>query len=309
MAKNRGGVPVHGWMVIDKPSGIGSSAVVGKVRRCLNAQKAGHGGTLDPLATGILPIALGEATKTTAYAMDGTKTYRFTVAFGSETETDDMEGAVTETTDRLPNDAAIEKALPAFIGEIEQTPPKYSAIKVDGKRAYKLARDGKSVHIGPRKVFVKRLTYVSRDSETRATFEAVTGKGVYIRALARDLGRRVGSLGHVAMIRRTRVGPFSEKTAISLEMLETLGHSAAPSRHLLPVMTALDDIPALAVTEAEARRLGMGQGIAALPVVQRSSVEGLSRGEAVVVAVGGSGPVALARIQGGEIRPVRVLNL
>lgn len=308
MARKRKGKPIHGWLIIDKPLGLSSSAVVGKVRRLTDAAKAGHGGTLDPLATGILPIALGEATKTVSYVMDGTKVYRFTLKFGEATETDDSEGDVVETSEARPTDDEILAGLALFTGEIEQIPPIYSAVKVDGKRAYALARDDQEVELKSRIVQVDRFEMIERPDPDHATFEVTCGKGTYIRSLGRDLARHLGTVGHVAMLRRTAVGPFGEKDTISLESLAELGHSAPLSERLLPIETALDDIPALALTEVEARRLRLGQALQAMPILSRSPL-GTPRQDDVVVAMEGSKPVALVRLCDGEIKPLRVLNL
>ena len=308
MARKRKGLPIHGWLVVDKPLGVTSNAVVSAVRRATGAAKVGHGGTLDPLATGILPVALGEATKTVGYAMDGTKVYRFTVRFGAATATDDAEGEVVETSDVRPSEDDIQAVLARFVGEIEQVPPAFSAIKVDGQRAYKLARADKDVVLAPRTIVVHELRLIDRADADHATFEATTGKGAYVRALARDIARALGTCGHVAGLRRLRVGPFSEKDAISLENLDSLGHSAPLEKTLLPVETALDDIPALALTEAEARRLRHGQPISVLDVVRRSSSKAVAQGDVVLTMAEGKA-VALAKIAGGEVRPLRILNL
>ncbi|MFB0993074.1 MAG: tRNA pseudouridine(55) synthase TruB, partial [Rhodospirillales bacterium] len=224
MGRKRRGEPIHGWIVIDKPLGMGSTGVVGKVRYLLNAQKAGHGGTLDPLASGILPIALGEATKTVAYAMDGCKTYEFTARWGQSTATDDMEGEVVSRSGVRPAEADIRAILSEFEGEIDQIPPIYSAIKVDGKRAYDLARADISMKLKSRKVQIDKCELISCDDVDHATFRVQCGKGTYIRSLARDIAVRLGTCAHVSRLRRTRVGPFTEKHAISLDSLEALGH-------------------------------------------------------------------------------------
>ncbi|MEQ8229135.1 MAG: tRNA pseudouridine(55) synthase TruB [Rhodospirillales bacterium] len=308
MARRRKGLPIHGWINLDKPLDVTSTQAVGRVKRLLNAAKAGHGGTLDPLATGILPIALGEATKTVAYAMDGEKEYVFTIRFGSETETGDREGAVAAESDTRPSDADITAVLPRFMGEIDQIPPRYSAIKVQGARAYDLARGGEEFELQSRRVTVHSLIVEARPDADHAVIRCRSGKGVYVRSLARDIARALDTVGHVWDLRRTMVGPFSENNAISLENLEALGHSARDSGHLLPVETALDDIPALALTETEARRLAQGQAVAALPVASRSPFKDISQGD-MVSAMLGDRLVALAEIKGGEIRPVRVMNL
>ncbi len=308
MPRKRKGTPIDGWIAVDKPAGMGSTQVVAAVRRILGAAKAGHGGTLDPLATGILPVALGEATKTVQYVMDGSKTYRWRVRFGEARSTDDLEGAVTATCERRPTAAEIEMALPAFTGDIEQVPPAFSAIKIGGERAYDLARAGEAVELMPRRVHVARQTLLGMPDPDHADIETVCGKGTYIRSLARDLSRALGTCGTIVVLRRTACGPFNEGNAISLDKLQELGHSPAPRTHLLPVETALDDIPALALTEAEARRLQSGQALSLLPVASREPLPPL-RDDHVVRAMAGSRLVALARIDGGELRPVRVMNL
>ena len=307
------GEPIHGWIAVDKPSGITAAAVVSRVKRALNAAKVGHGGTLDPLATGILPIALGEATKTVNFAMDGRKTYQFELIWGVGTDTDDSDGKVIATSDVRPARAQIEAALPTFTGSIQQVPPDYSAIKVDGKRAYDLARAGETLVLAARTVVVTRFSLLSTDQELaadpeRAKFEVDCGKGTYIRALVRDLAKVLGTLGHIAVLRRTRCGPFGQERAISLENLEALGHKTAASEHLLPVATVLDDIPALALTVEEARRMSLGQSIALWPVAKRSPLIGLEPGDAVQARCGDK-LVAVAEVGNGTVRPVRVMNL
>jgi len=308
MGRKRKGRPIHGWIIVDKPAGLSSSAVVGKARRALDAAKAGHGGTLDPLATGVLPVAFGEATKTVSYAMDSTKTYRFTVCWGEVRSTDDREGAVTETSDVRPDEDQIRANLAQFTGDIEQVPPLYSAIKVNGERAYDLARANVDIELEPRTVTVESLEYLGSPDSDHAEFRAVCGKGTYIRSLARDLAEALGTVGHVAGLRRTAVGRFTEDDAISLDYLESLGHSAPDSEAFFPVETALDDIPALALTKEEARKLRHGQGVPVLPVASRSPFKDIAQGD-VVCAMAEGRMVALARIAGGEIRPLRVLNL
>ena len=308
MSRRRRGTPIHGWLVLDKPAGMTSAGVVGKVRRLTGAAKVGHAGTLDPLATGILPLALGEATKTVAYVMDDTKDYRFTVRWGEARASDDGEGEVTKTSRHRPSEAEIRAVLDRFTGDIDQVPPAYSAVKVGGRRAYALARADAAPELKSKRVRIDRLALVSVPDADHARFEAVTGKGTYMRSLARDMAVALGTVGHVAALRRTRVGPFGEERAISLDKLEELGHSAALLDRLLPVETALDDIPALALTEAEARDLRHGRPVPVLPVASRSPLKNVAQ-NAVVCAMAGGRPVALARIKGGEIRPLRVLNL
>ncbi len=308
MAPKRRGRPVHGWIVLDKPLGMSSAQAVAAVRRLLEAEKAGHGGTLDPLATGVLPIALGEATKTVAWAMAGLKTYRFRVRWGEQRATDDAEGAVVATSDRRPTRTEILAALVRFTGDILQRPPAFSAIKIAGARAYDLARRGDAADLAARVVRVEHLVLRALPDRDHAEFEAVVGKGAYVRALARDLAAALGTRGYVTALRRTRVGPFREAAAIPLDKLASLGHSPAPSEHLLPVETALDDIPALALSEAEATRLRCGQAVTPHGAPDRARLMELGDGQTVCARCGGK-LVALAEITAGELRPVRVLNL
>jgi len=285
-----------------------AATVVARVKRALDAQKAGHGGTLDPLATGILPLCLGEATKTVNFAMDSAKTYEFEVIWGVATDTDDSDGTAIETSDVRPTPEAIRAALPAFTGVIQQIPPDYSAIKVAGRRAYDMARKKEVVELAARQVHVRSFTLLESPDPDRARFRVDCGKGTYIRALVRDLGRALGTLGHISVLRRTRCGVFAENRAISLENLEALGHKAAASEYLLPVGTVLDDIPALALTEEEARRMTLGQSIALWPVVKRNPIEGLADGSPVQ-ALCGEKLIAVAEVGNGMVRPVRVMNL
>ena len=308
MGRKRRGKAIHGWIIIDKPGGLSSSAVVGRVRRLTGAAKVGHAGTLDPMATGVLPMALGEATKIVSYLMDGAKAYRFTVRWGEQRDTDDAEGEVVATSDARPAKKQILAVLGNFIGDIEQVPPVFSAIKIDGKRAYELARADQAPEMKPRTIHIEDLKLLSMVDADHAEFEAVSGKGTYMRGLARDLGAALGTFGYIAKLRRTAVGPFHENQAISLDKLESLGHSAPLSEHLLPVETVLDDIPALALTETEARKLSQGQAIPVLPVASRSPLKNISQGD-VVRAMAEGRLVALVKINGGEIRPFRVMNL
>lgn len=308
MARRRRGRPVHGWVVVDKPSGATSVQCVAAVRRAADAAKAGHAGTLDPLATGLLPVALGEATKTVAHVMDGRKVYRFRVRWGERRDTDDAEGRVAATSDRRPSAAEIAAVLPRFVGVIDQVPPAFSAIKVDGRRAYALARGDGAPQLAARPITILRLDVIDAASPDSAEFEAACGKGAYMRALARDLALALGTEGYVEMLRRIAVGPFTEDHAIPLDNVRELGHSDGLAEHVLPVEASLADIPALTLTEPEARRLQNGQPVAALPVARRSP-EGLPSRAGVFCAMSAGRPVALARITGGEIRPLRVLNL
>jgi tRNA pseudouridine55 synthase len=298
---------VHGWVVLDKPIGMTSTHAVAFVKRLFAAKRAGHAGTLDPLASGCLPIALGEATKTVPFVVDGRKTYIFTVRWGEERDTDDAEGRVVNSGADRPDRTAIEALLPRFIGTIEQVPPRFSAIKIDGERAYDLARDGETVELAARPVTINRLAIVDIPDPDHAVLAAECGKGTYVRALARDLGRALGGFGHVSALRRSRVNPFVEADMISLERLESLCHRAAAGEGnladmLLPVETALDDIPALAVSQADAARLHKGQ-----TVLLRGRDAAVIRGT-VQVASGGQ-LVAIAEIDRGEIVPKRVFNL
>ncbi|MFN3230804.1 MAG: tRNA pseudouridine(55) synthase TruB [Alphaproteobacteria bacterium] len=297
MARRRKGDAISGWLVLDKPRGMTSSQAVGAVKRLLNAAKIGHAGTLDPLATGVLPLALGEATKVVSYAMDGAKTYRFTVRWGEERDTDDLEGVVTATTAERPDRDAIVAALPQFTGAIMQRPPAYSAIKVAGERAYDLARAGELVDLPERQVEITRLALVAADIES-AVFEADCGKGTYVRSLARDLARRLGTLGTIADLRRTRVGPFDEGDAFSLDKLEEIGDIPARQGLLLPIETPLDDIPVVAVMDSEADRLRNGQSV----ITPRQ----LS-GEVLITASGQ--PVGLGIVENATLRPKRLFIL
>jgi len=301
MSRRKTGDKVDGWVILDKPVGLGSTPAVSRVRRLFGAQKAGHGGTLDPLASGVLPIALGEATKTVPFVMDGRKEYRFTLCFGQARSTEDAEGEVTATSDLRPADAAIRSALAAFVGEIEQVPPAFSALKVDGNRAYDLARAGEAVDLKPRRIVIERLELLGRADTDHADFVVSCGKGTYIRSLGRDLALALGTVGYLSALRRTAVGPFREEAAISLPKLEALGHIPALLGALAPVATALDDIPALALTEAQADRLRQGQPVLLTRDVPPSGA--LLRAEA------GSRLVALVRSDGVALKPVRVFNL
>ena len=306
---------LDGWLVVDKPLGMTSAQVVAVLRRTLKPLRIGHAGTLDPLASGILPVALGEATKTVAYAMDGDKTYRFTLKFGEQRSTDDAEGEAVATSPNRPETEEIQAVLGNFVGQVRQRPPAFSALKVAGRRAYDLARAGEAPELAERTIEIKDLILISRPDPDQAEFSVTCGKGTYVRALARDIALALGTVGHVAALRRTRVGAFSENRAIALDNLVALGHSAAAFEHLLPVETALDDIPALALTGDQAALLRQGRAIAVLGTAGLVSRDGdagspapLSDGT-VLCAMEGTRPVALARIDAGLLRPVRVLNL
>jgi tRNA pseudouridine55 synthase len=303
MSGDRG---LHGWLVVDKPQGLSSSRVVEMIRR-LTGTKVGHAGTLDPLATGVLPIALGEATKTTAYAMAGCKCYRFRVRWGIARATDDREGEIVGECSLRPSREAIEAVLPHFTSTILQSPPPYSAIKVDGRRAYVLARAHSPPALTARPVRVAALRLIAVPDRDHADCEALVGKGTYIRALARDLGIALGTLGHVAELRRLSVGRFTEAQAISLDSVVERRHSLAASEYLLPIETALYDIPALALTAAEAARLRCGQRVTPHDIGVRAYLDRLDEGT-VVSAWHDQAVIALAKIANGALQPARVIN-
>jgi tRNA pseudouridine55 synthase len=301
------GRPIDGWLIIDKPAGLTSTDVVNRVKRIFDAQKAGHGGTLDPLATGLLPIAFGAATKTVPYVMDGTKLYHFTLRFGEARDSDDADGTITETSANRPDDAQIRDALPRFRGAIMQVPPIYSAIKVAGERAYDMARDGRAPVLEPRPARVDRFELIDRPDADTAVFEVASGKGVYMRSLARDLALACGTVGHIAALRRLRVGPFLETHAIPLDKLREPDDTAPASPDLLlPVTTALADIPALALTERQAADLEHGQPISLVDLMGRIPATadpdgGLAR------AMAGSRVIGLCRLEDGLLKPERIL--
>jgi tRNA pseudouridine55 synthase len=303
MARRKKGRSVHGWLILDKPAGMTSTQAVGAVRRAFDARKAGHAGTLDPLATGVLPIALGEATKTVPYAVEGEKGYRFAVRWGVETDTDDAEGRAVASSENRPERDAIKAVLARFTGEFLQTPPAYSAIKVDGERAYDLARAGETVEIEPRPVRIDALDLIAVPDPDTAVLEARCGKGTYVRALARDMGRVLGCLGHVVELRRTRVGPFTEADAVALEALQEAAREgeATPLRLLLPVEAALSGLAVLSVGQSDASRLLRGQSVLirgrdALP--RTGPTYATCKGQLIAVGC----------IEKGELRPSRVFN-
>jgi tRNA pseudouridine55 synthase len=301
------GRPLDGWLIIDKPPGLTSTDVVNRVRRAFDARKAGHGGTLDPLATGVLPIAFGTATKTVPYVMDGTKLYRFTLRFGEARDTDDADGKVTATSSARPTDAAICAALPQFRGDIMQVPPTFSAVKIAGERAYDMAREGRPPSLEPRPARVDSFELTGRPDPDTATFEVASGKGVYMRSLARDLAIACGALGHVAALRRLRVGPFNEAQAIPLDKLRATDDTAPASPDLLlPVVTALADIPALALTEAEASGLRHGQAISLVTLMGRIPGSANPSG-GLVRAMAGGRVIGLTRLEDGWMKPERML--
>jgi tRNA pseudouridine55 synthase len=310
MARRKKGNPVHGWVILDKPLDLGSTQAVAKVRHIFQAQKAGHAGTLDPMATGILAIALGEATKTVPFAMDSDKAYRFTARWGESRDSDDAEGAVTGTSDARPTRAEIEAMLPRFTGTLTQVPPAYSAVRVGGERAYDLAREGEEVVLEPRpvEVYEARLLNAVRDS---AEFEILCGKGTYVRSWVRDIAQALGTLGHVTALRRTRLGAWEEKDAVSLDTLISFMHSPAAFAYLKPLATALDGIPALAVSGPDTVRLRSGNPIlirANLFAKMKDMPDGELQGQVVFLHEDDASPVALAEIAEGELRPFRVFN-
>lgn len=309
MGRRKRGRPIHGWVCLDKPLGMGSTQAVSRVRRLFDAAKAGHAGTLDPLASGILPIALGEATKTVPFMMEARKVYRFSIQWGASTTTQDREGEVVARSDVRPTPDQVQAALSAFIGEIDQVPPTFSAIKVDGERAYDLARDGQMVELKSRRVVIHEAAMTGAPDLDHVEITVMTGKGVYIRSLARDLATALGAEGHVSALRRERVGPFSLQNAVGLEFLEDLVHRGAASEGLLPITTALDDIPDLAVTDEDAFRLRQGRSIVLLPRQMETLQARLSAGSDLVSAVQGTEPVALCSLKAGRLQPDRVFNL
>ena len=309
MARKKRGDPVHGWVNLDKPVELGSTEAVSRVRRLFNAQKAGHAGTLDPLASGVLPIALGEATKTVPFLMDAQKVYRFTVRWGISTASVDREGEVTARSDVRPSVEAVRAALPAFSGEIQQVPPIFSAIRVDGQRAYDLAREGVEVELKARPVTIHEIAVSNAPDADHVEITARTGKGVYVRSLARDLAVMLGAEGHVSALRRERVGPFTAENAVTLEMLEDLAYRGAALEGLLPVATALDDIPDLAVTGSDAFSLRQGRPIVLLPRQVETLKDRLKSGSRTVSAFEDGTLVALCQMRAGRLEPDRVFNL
>ena len=304
---------LHGWIILDKPLGISSTQALGKVRWLLNADKCGHGGTLDPLASGVLPLAFGEATKTVNWAMDGRKTYRFRVKWGYETSTDDLEGEAGPDTGLIASQQVIEAALPQFIGAVQQKPPSYSAIKVSGERAYDLARAGEAVDLASRTVNIESLQIESHNPAGEATFIVRCGKGTYVRSIARDLGRTLGCLGHVTLLRRLSVGPFTEKDAISLEKLEEMRHrgvsESSLSGILRPIETVLDGIPALAVMEPEAARLKQGQRVPLQDLSGLLPEAARLEGAEAVLVTHLSKPLGLFKVENGVLKTIRMFNL
>ena len=309
MGRRRKGEAVSGWICLDKPYDLTSTQAVGRVRRIFNAQKAGHAGTLDPLATGVLPLALGEATKTVAYMVEADKGYRFTISWGASTTTLDREGEIIARSDVRPTPDQVKAVLHEFEGEIMQVPPIYSAIKVDGERAYDLARAGEEVELKARPVMIHGLAVGDTPDADHIELIMDCGKGAYVRSVVRDLAVRLGAEAHVSALRRTRVGAFTEARAIGLDFLEELGHKARQSEALLPVETALDDIPALAVTDEDAFRLKQGRSIVLVPRQVETLRAGLAPGARTVSAMCRGVMVALCEMRAGKLEPSRVFHL
>lgn len=316
MGRRKKGEDISGWVVLDKPDDMTSTHAVSAVRRIFNAQKAGHAGTLDPLASGILPIALGEATKTVPWLMEAQKVYVFTIKWGVSTDTQDREGKAVATSDVRPTAEAIRAALPDFIGEIDQVPPQFSAVKVDGERAYDIARAGEAVELEPRRVTVYEAELIGTEGDDLAHIRLRSGKGFYIRALVRDLAAKLGAEGHVWRLRRTAVGPFREAESVTLDDLQLLGQKDAASERLRPVETALDDIPALAINGEDAFKLRQGRPIVLLPHVMETlkpkfrdrTIAGQDASRAVLALFQGKA-VALGDVRAGQFKPTRVFHI
>ncbi|MFN4099163.1 MAG: tRNA pseudouridine(55) synthase TruB [Pararhodobacter sp.] len=301
MARRSKGRAVNGWLVVDKPAGVTSTAVVGKVRWALEAQKAGHAGTLDPAATGVLAIALGEATKTVPFVTDATKGYRFVVNWGAATDTDDAEGRVIETSSTRPDDAQIDAALAAFRGDIQQVPPQYSAVKVEGERAYDIARAGEAMDLAARPLHVEKLVLTRRPDADTAEFEMVCGKGGYVRSIARDLGAMLGCLGHVAWLRREWSGPFRADAGLTMAQIEAMARTPELDSYLLPLEVALHALPELPLAPEGAVRLKNGNP-------GRVLSSRAAPGDTAWASYEGK-PVAVGTYIGGELHPNRVFNL
>ncbi|MBD1205182.1 MAG: tRNA pseudouridine(55) synthase TruB [Rhodobacteraceae bacterium] len=300
MARGKKGRAVSGWLIVDKPAGITSTSVVNKVKWALAAQKAGHAGTLDPAATGVLAVALGEATKTVPHITDALKCYRFMVCFGAATTTDDAEGSVIATSTARPTDDALRAALAPFRGQIEQVPPQFSAVKVDGERAYDLAREGERLDLAPRPLWVERLDLIDRPDPDHALLEMVCGKGGYVRSIARDLGAALGCHGHVLWLRREWSGPFEAKDGLTLDEIDQMAHSPELDSYLKPLEIALEDLPHVTATPEGAARIRNGN-----PGMVIAS--GIDWGTEVWASYQGR-PIAIGRYQAGELHPSRVFN-
>ena len=315
--RKKKGRPISGWVVLDKPVGMGSTDAVSKIKWLFGAQKAGHAGTLDPLASGMLPIALGEATKTVPYVMDGAKVYRFTVSWGEERSTDDLEGSVTNTSDRRPNRSAIEMLLPEYTGVIMQVPPQFSAIKIAGERAYDIAREGEEVDIPAREVEIGRLEIIDATDDDKTVFEIECGKGTYVRSLARDMGRDLGCYGHISELRRTEVSPFVPDDLVTLEALEKASPKTGDSGKLdtlegsetysdidafaVDTGAALGDLPHVALGDDAAHRVRLGN-----PVIIRGRDAPVEADDAYVTSRGKL--LAIGAIEAGQFKPRRVFK-
>ncbi len=305
--RHKRGVPLNGWLIIDKPSGITSTQVVGYVRRVLNAQKVGHAGTLDPLATGVLPLAFGVATKTIPYVMEGTKIYQFTLRFGESRDSDDADGNITGYSDVRPTNAQIQAVLPRLTGDILQRPPIFSALKIGGKRAYHMARQGQVIELSPRLARVKRFELTQRLNADTALFEVESGKGVYMRALARDLALACGTVGHIVALRRLQVGPFTEERALMLDKLVSMDDTSfVPSDLLCSVEAALVDIPALSLTREEAFSVRQGRSVSCVQKGYLSSRTFID--DDIVRIMEGDRVIGLGRLVEGCLKPVRIFN-
>jgi tRNA pseudouridine55 synthase len=300
MARRKKGRNISGWLVVDKPAGVTSTAVVNKVRWALGAQKAGHAGTLDPAATGVLAVALGEATKTVPFVTDALKCYQFTVRLGQATNTDDAEGEVVAESERRPTDAEIAAALPAFRGDILQVPPQFSAVKIDGERAYARAREGEQMDLAARPLWIESLEMVARPDSDHVELEMICGKGGYVRSVARDLGRALGCLGHVVALRRTWSGAFDAADGVTLDRIEELAGSEALEAHLRPLEDGLSDLPEVRCTPEAAARLRNGN---AAPVIASEAEYG-----DLAWASDGGRAIAVGTYRGGELHPSRVFR-
>lgn len=307
MQYKRPKLKIDGWLNVWKPVGISSMQAVAQARRLMGAAKAGHAGTLDPLADGILPIAFGEATKLIPLLQDGLKTYQFTVRWGVQTTTDDLEGEVMATSDQRPTRNGIEDVLQDFIGAIQQVPPAYSAVKIDGQRAYALARAGEEVVIQPREVYIDSLKLLNQTDSDHADFEMVCGTGTYVRSLARDMAQKLGTVGHCTRITRTNVGGFTKVNAILLEKWDELGHSA-PQDAILPLSFGLDDIPAVALRDEEAHRLLHGQSVKFVSMADIGRIPVMPDGQEIALALSGEKVIAMVDVKGPVLRPIRILN-
>lgn len=306
--RRKKGRPISGWLILDKAYDVGSTEAVSKAKWLFQAQKAGHAGTLDPLATGVLPIAFGEATKTVPYIFDAEKVYRFTAKWGEATTTDDVEGEVIARSDKRPTAAEIEAVLDRFTGEIDQTPPQFSAVKVNGERAYDIARDGEKAEIAPRRITIFDLKAIETLSENETVFEAVTGKGAYVRALVRDIAKAVGTEGHVSALRRLAVGPFRAEDGVTLEELEAMETHEARDASLTPIVDALSAIPQASIDGPQAEKLRRGQAAVIQPVTAKGLRGDQAGAISPVLSVMYDEPVAICELDGLKLKPLRVFN-